>query len=32
MYSDRTNSELIEIMNQHSLLTFEAQLSLQDEL
>ncbi|WP_405384285.1 hypothetical protein [Maribacter sp. LLG6340-A2] len=32
MYSNRTNSELIEIMNQHSLLTFEAQLSLQDEL
>ena len=32
MYSDRTNSELIEIMNQHSLLTFEAQLSLQEEL
>ncbi|WP_116771077.1 hypothetical protein [Maribacter litoralis] len=32
MYSNRTNSELIAIMNQHSLLTFEAQLSLQDEL
>ena len=32
MYSDRTNSELIEILDQHSLLTFEAQLNLQDEL
>ncbi|MEP2278158.1 hypothetical protein [Maribacter sp.] len=32
MYSDRTNSELIEIMDQHSLLTFEAQLSLHEEL
>ncbi|TDS12064.1 hypothetical protein DFQ03_3453 [Maribacter caenipelagi] len=32
MYSDRTNSELIKILDQHSLLTFEAQLSLQDEL
>ena len=32
MYSDRTNGELIEILDQHSLLTFEAQLSLQDEL
>ncbi|WP_405412810.1 hypothetical protein [Maribacter sp. Asnod1-A12] len=32
MYSDKTNSELIEILDQHSLLTFEAQLSLQEEL
>lgn len=32
MYSDKTNSELIEILDQHSLLTYEAQLSLQDEL
>mgnify|MGYP003649385128 CR=1 FL=1 len=32
MYSDKTNSELIEILDQHSLLTFEAQLSLRDEL
>ncbi|HDZ05004.1 hypothetical protein LCGC14_0080650 [marine sediment metagenome] len=32
MYSDKTNSELIEILDQHSLLTFEAQLNLRDEL
>ncbi|SIQ89460.1 hypothetical protein [Maribacter ulvicola] len=32
MYSNRTNGELIEILDQHALLTFEAQLSLLDEL
>jgi len=32
MYSNRTNSELIEILYQQSLLTFEAQLSLRDEI
>ncbi len=32
MYSNRTNIELIEILGQHSLLTFESQLNLRDEL
>ena len=32
MYSDRTNSELLGILEQYSLLTFESQLSLRDEL
>jgi len=32
MYSNRTNSELIEILSQYSLLTFESQLSLKEEL
>jgi len=32
MYSDRTNGELIEILDRHSLLTFEAQVSLHNEL
>ncbi|WP_339651102.1 hypothetical protein [uncultured Maribacter sp.] len=32
MYIKRTNSELIEILYQQSLLTFESQLSLRDEI
>lgn len=32
MYSERTNSELLDILKQYSLLTFESQLSLRDEL
>lgn len=32
MYTDRTNSELLGILEQYSLLTFESQLSLRDEL
>ena len=32
MYSDRTDSELVDILGQESLLTFEAQLNLQQEL
>jgi len=32
MYSNRTNSELIEILYQQSLLTFESQLRLRDEI
>lgn len=32
MYSDRTDNELTRILEQHSLLTFESQLYLKDEL
>ena len=32
MYSERTNSELLGILEQYDLLTFESQLSLRDEL
>lgn len=32
MYSDRTDSELVVILKQESLLTFESQLNLKDEL
>lgn len=32
MYSERTDSELSEILEQHTLLTFESQLNLRDEL
>ncbi|WP_419212659.1 hypothetical protein ACNR9Q_00690 [Maribacter sp. X9] len=32
MYSNRTNSELIEILDQHSMLTFESQINLKNEL
>ena len=32
MYNDRTDSELVDILGQESLLTFEAQLNLQQEL
>jgi len=32
MYSDRTDNELVDILGQESLLTFEAQLNLQQEL
>ncbi|WP_339667168.1 hypothetical protein, partial [Maribacter arcticus] len=32
MYIKRTNSELIEILYQQSLLTFESQISLKEEI
>lgn len=32
MYSDRTDKELLELLDQHSLLTFESQLLLRDEI
>lgn len=32
MYTDKTNKELLEILDQQNLLTFESQLSLRDEL
>jgi hypothetical protein len=32
MYSNRTNTELIEILSQESLLTFESQLNLKEEI